>query len=480
MEKKNANILLLSDNVYEYEVLKEAGYKNVFWFQSSLRAYEYFLSRVDELWKFDIILYGTRALNYYSSGKYEGPINRVTFWDDDVEKMIFFSGKNPGDEEELFYISSPNVTSLGVAKEQFLSVLNDLIPEELKEENIDIPKVEEKEVLLPKNINDVKVLFMGYHPDLVKEELRKAGFTNYTDFYSIYDTFNENVEKLADYDLVITYKKSVTHMALLDKELEDYMRDKGKSIYVVVYYDHANGFDSTDVSITTFATDESISKRNDYLSIGSDEDTLRDIIRAIINLYGTYNKNIGISGYPTIDDLKEKYKKEKAIVDAENKRVLDNMYMLAQIHKYALEYKRYKEEGKILSYLSNVRVDILKDGVSIALIVGNREALRLTFRDKDTKAAAGSHMYLEYLSEKGKMLPAVYRNYYEYYNPTANIPDLLSDDELKKIKALYNKCMDQLIPMIDKITKEERERQEKEYRDKFNKKYNKTYQDKNK
>ena len=42
MDNKDANILLISDEDYEYEVLKDAGYKNVKRFTSMLRSYEYF------------------------------------------------------------------------------------------------------------------------------------------------------------------------------------------------------------------------------------------------------------------------------------------------------------------------------------------------------------------------------------------------------------------------------------------------------
>ncbi|MDE6292461.1 MAG: hypothetical protein K2L98_02135, partial [Bacilli bacterium] len=133
MNKEQANILLLSDEEFEYQTLKNAGYKNVFWFKSILRANEYFKGREEELEKFDIILMGSSSLENIEDYKFKSIFFRAVNGEESVPYMCFFSSFfEKQDNLKEFYISHPDLTRNGVPQKDFLSILSDSIPEELK------------------------------------------------------------------------------------------------------------------------------------------------------------------------------------------------------------------------------------------------------------------------------------------------------------------------------------------------------------
>lgn len=477
MDKKDANILLISDKEYEYLTLVEAGYKNIFWFKSSLRAYEYYKNREDELKKFDIILLGSRTLSHFDCGKYYQPITDVTFYSCEVEKMSFFTGYCEEDERRLFWISHPNVTGMGVPENEFLDVLDRVIPDELKGEVIEIPQVLESEVKFPNTRQNVRVLFIGSirDNDLVESFFKEAGFINYEFIKDTNFSLENNVEKLADYDLIVADKFYCGKLSLMGDEFQDYMKDKGKSICFAVYKSSNNGSNTNELYMEEFSTENPDNKKKiTFKSMESESDALKDLMGLVVNSYCSYNKNIGDGGYPSEKDLNQKYEAQYAAACEESRIGTERIYELITIQRYLDDYRTYVNRGFKMPDMEKIRIDILQDGMSVAFLAGAREGVRITFKDGDRKPGEWcDRFYLEYLSEKGKMIPVKMRRYYpHYYDPSLNIENLASEEEMKKVDAMYNRICSVLKPIIDKMKEIERAKEEKKYR---NKKYNKKY-----
>lgn len=494
MDKKEANILLLSDKEREYQTLVNAGYKNVFWFKSSLRAYEYFKTREDELKKFDIILRGSRTIEYFNSAKYNQPFTNVTFNSCDVEKLSFFTGQCVGDERMLFFMSHPNVTSLGVPVDEFLSTLNDVIPNELKGEVIEIPEVEVKEVVLPENREDVKVLFIGYEKnnEVVESVFKDSGLTNYQFIQSANFSLEDSVERLADYDLVVADNMYNAKLCLMGDEFQDYMKDKGKSIYFIFYHSFYKGEGINKFYLNGFSTENpSDKKRPNFKSMESEEDSLKDLMGLAINSYCSYNNNMGDGGYPDKDALDQKCDEKYVVACAKAKLATERIYELATIQRYLFDYREFLSKGPYNLAFTGLRLDVIKNGVrisfkglsidiledavSIAFLVGTREGARLTFKDEDRKPGElCDQFYLEYLSGKGKPHPPVIRRYYNHYDPSLKIENLASDEEMRKVSAIYNRMCEVLSPIVDELKEKERQQEENSQKN-DNKKYSKTY-----
>ena len=477
MDKRCANILLLSDKECEYQTLVNAGYKNVFWFKSSLRAYEYFKTRENDLKKFDVILMGSRAIAHFDRGKYGRPFSNVTFYSGEVEKMSFFAGYSEEEERMLYWISYPNVTSVGVSEEEFLSILDNVIPDKLKGEVIEIPEVKYEEIILPKKRDDVKVLFMGYerNRDLVESVFQDAGFINFEFIKSTNFSLEENVDKLSNYDLVVVDQLYNGKLSLMGDEFQDYMKDKGKIIYFDVYKFRYKSSETNEFSTTGFITEDPSDKRTvRFKSMESEDDALRDLMGIVINGYCYFNHNMGDGGYPNKDDLNQKYEERHNVLREEERKGTDRICELAMLQRYLNDYRTYVNRGIKMPKLENIKIDVLQDGVSVAFLVGNREGARITFKDEDKRPMRWcDRFYLEYLSEKGKLLPARMRRYYfEYYDPSLKIENLASEEEMKKVDAIYNRVCEVLKPVIDKMKDKERAKEEQEYK---KKKYNKKY-----
>lgn len=492
MDKREANILLLSDKEREYQTLVDAGYKNVFWFKSSLRAYEYFKNREDELKKFDVILMGSRTVDYFNAQKYNQPFTNVTFNSCDVEKLSFFTGNTMEDKRLLFFVSHPNVSSLGVPEEEFLGVLDVTIPNELKGEVIEMPEVESKDALLPESREDVKVLYIGFenNNEAVEKVFKESGLTNYQFIGKADFTLDDSVESLSDYDLVVVDNKCNSKLSLMGNEFQDYMKDKGKSIYFVCYHSFYQGEGINKFYLNGFSTENvSNKKRLMFSSMETEEDSLRDLMGLVINTYCSYNNNFGDGGYPGVLELDgicaKKY--EKACEEA--RLVAEHIYELATIQRYLLDYRELISDGinnyalagqktEVIQHgvritFEGLSVDIFEEGLSIAFLVGKREASRLTFKDVDLKNDESfEQFYMEYLSEKGKTSPQMARRYYEYYDPSLKIENLASEEEMKKVSAIYTRMCSVLVPIIDGIKNPESATED-------NKKYSMKYSESN-
>ena len=475
MDKREANILLLSDKECEYQTLVNAGYKNVFWFKSSIRAYEYFKTREDELKKFDMILMGSRTVDYFNAQKYNQPFTNVTFYSCDALKLSFFTGHSMEDKRLLFFVSHPSVSSLGIPEEEFLTVLDKAIPNELKGEVIEIPKVESKDVVLPEKREDVKVLYIGFenNNEAVEKVFKESGLTNYQFIGDADFTLEDSVSRLADYDLVVVDNMCNAKLCLMGDELQDYMKDKGKSIYLAFYHSFYQGEGINRFYLNGFPTEDlDNKKRINFRSMESEEGSLRDLTGLVVNAYCSYNKNMGDGGYPNGDELDQKCDKKYEIACEEARVVAEHIYELRTIQRYLLDYRELISEG-INNYalagqkteaiphgvritFEGLSVDIFEDGLSIAFLVGKREASRLTFKDVDLKNDESfEQFYMEYLSEKGKTSPQMTRRYYEHYDPSLKIENLASEEEMKKVSAIYTRMCSVLVPIIDGITNPE-------------------------
>lgn len=461
MDKEQANVLLLSDESFEYQTLKNAGYKNVFWFKSILRAYEYFKAREEELEKFDIILMGSSSLTNIEDYKFKSIFYRAINGEKSVPYMCFFSSfYEKQDELKEFYISHPDLTRNGVSKEHFLSVLRDSIPEELRGEKIELPEIEEKKIELPKTRADVKVLFMGYliNEELVKQFFEEAGFTSYEFIRSGNFTLRDNVERFADYDLIVADLGFNGNLTSLGDEFQDYMKDKGKSIYLAVYnFDHkkdclshyyVKGLPTENPQNETFV---------EFDSVDDENNALKDIMGIVINMYTTYNKNIGDGGYPDKEELEAKYKRQSAELLEKNKKAFDNMekvkYIRLMLAKYCRFYCKDQKFGRMLSNLNGLKVKELQDGASVAFLVENKEAVRITFNDNENTDNKGSclHFHLEYLMENGKGMRSPIKRTCTSSYCADNAADYPSDEEMRKVNVVYNRIKQNLQPIIDKI-----------------------------
>lgn len=477
MDKKDANILLLSDKEYEYKVLKEAGYKNVFWFKSCLRAYEYFKDHQEELIKYDVMLLGSYDLMDLSEYKYSQVFYYRINREEKRPYMRFFSSKFECEEEKKkFFISYPYYDGDGETKEEFLRALERTIPDVLRGEKLSIPDIEDKEAILPDSKEDVKILFMNYatmNREFVESLFREAGFTNFNFIESSNFSLDKSVENLSDYDLVIgdfDYNAKLVH---LGDEFQDYMRDKGKNIYFVCYdYEYRKGYFLVEGIATNKPEEKNYIK---FDSMDTKENVIRDIIGSIINLYARFNPSIE-GGYPTEEELQEKYKRQYQEF-LEEKKVIDYNYgLVIDIMKSLYKYRDYYKRGKLLGYmkssLKSLRVDVLADGVSVAFLVKGREALRMTFKDSDNDDVNHYEptFYLEYLNNKGNLCTPkkCVCSSSSCVNKSKLYPN---DDEMKKIEGLHKKVMAEITPILDGLAHIELTNNKKDKNKKYKKEY---------
>lgn len=454
MVKRDAKILLLSDKEVEYQTLVDAGYKHVFWFKSLMRAYEYFKEREEQLKKFDLVLLGSSSLKKPENNKYRNLFYKAINGKEKIPSMIFSSFLYEELDELNFYISYPDIDE-SASKEFFLSILEDSIPGKLKDEMIEIPKVEEKDVVLPKKCEDVRVLFMGYASNNVFAEnyFKGEGFKDYTFVEANNYSLADNVENFVNYDLVVVDRLYNGGLILLGDEFQDYMKDKGKSIYFVVYkFDHGNiGVNSYRVEGFSTENPQDVSII-EFDSLENEEDALKDVLGCVMQLYTSYNKEIESGDYPTEDELNQKCQKvQKGLYEKikQEKDKLDNKFMaVREIYNRLFDYRSLLKKGIRIPNIEGLKIDVLQNGMSVAFMAGAREAVRVSFCDEDFKRDINGKIdfYLEYLSNSGKWKNTGKRHVCcFYYIP--NITDI-NDEEARKIEVLKNRIIDKLLPII--------------------------------
>ncbi|MCX4366026.1 MAG: hypothetical protein OSJ70_09695 [Bacilli bacterium] len=480
MDNKDANILLISDEDYEYEVLKDAGYKNVKRFTSMLRSYEYFKDeerRSEILDKFDIVLFGSSAIGYRDCGKYRNDCLQYVL-ENDIPYLSFFSSSY---EDKLFYISKPNITSMGVEKERFISILSDVINDEceLKGESIELPEITIQEKIIPQRREDVKVLFLGIYIDeeKVEEFFKNEGFTNYTYRRANNFSLDRNIAEFPKYDLVIVDDGFNGAISLFLKDYHDYQKDKDNNTFIGIYkVGNTNLRENTVWGYTT--ENPEFEKKIKYSSIGSDHEALIQSLKCVLKMYAEYNPNLSGDEYPSEEELNEQYEADyQKLVDEKNR--IDKKFMnVREIYNRLFDCRAFLKKGVKIPRVEGLKIDILQDGMSMAFMVGAREAVRVTFKDEDFRRDNDGKIffYLEYLNSNGKMKTAerhVVSCSYVY-------PDItdITDEEAKKIDVLTTRITNLLAPKIREINtalakreKEEREKRNRNHRRPQNKKY---------
>ncbi|MDE6292462.1 MAG: hypothetical protein K2L98_02140, partial [Bacilli bacterium] len=281
-------------------------------------------------------------------------------------------------------------------------------------------------------------------------------------------------------------------LSLMGNDFQDYMKDKGKSIYFIFYHSFYKGEGITKFYLNGFSTENPEDKiRPNFSSMESEEDSLKDLMGLAINSYCSYNNDMGDGGYPGKEELDQKCDKKYAVACEEARVATERIYELATIQRYLFDYRDFLSKGPDNLDLTGLRldvvkngvrisfkglsIDILEDAVSIAFLVGMREGARLTFKDEDRVSGELCNQFsIEYLSGKGKLHPPVIRRYYEHYDPALKIDNLASDEEMKKVSAIYNRMCEVLAPIVDELKEKER-KQEDNNQQNDNKKYSKIY-----
>lgn len=449
MDKKLANILLISDQDFEYKVLLDAGYKNVTRFGSMLRAYEYFKGHKKDLDSFDVVLMGSSAVGHKNCHKYNGDILNYAFVLDIPCMSFFTSWQEKNEEKKLFYVSYPDVTSLGMDLTRFLNTLQDIIPSELKEEVVSVPEIIEKEKVLPKNRKDVKVLFMGYYikEELVEKFFKEEGFTNYTFIRANNFSLERNLELFPECDLVVADQEYNGALTLLANEYNDYQKDKDKNTYLVVYELGRTSIKKN--HIRGLGTDNPNNKMEiSFDSMENEDGALLDILRCVLKLYNTYNPHLSGDEYPSEDDLKKKFDVQYEKRKQEKENAIEKYMNVRELYDRMSGCRNLFNKGFKIPNIEGLKIDILQDGMSVAFMVGSRETVRVSFKDEDFEHDIDEKIsfYLEYLNSNGKMKDAgKHIVCSSYYDPT--LTDI-SDDEARKIEVLLNRVIAKLSPVI--------------------------------
>lgn len=449
MDKKLANILLISDQDFEYKVLLDAGYKNVTRFGSMLRAYEYFKDHKKDLDGFDVVLMGSSAVGHRNCHKYNGDILNYVFAVDIPCLSFFSSWHEENEEKKLFYVSYPDITSLGMDLTRFLSLLQDIIPTELNGKVVSVPEVIEKEKILPKRREDVKVLFMVNYIDeeLVDKFFKDEGFTNYTFIRANNFSFERNLELFPKYDLVVADQEFGGALSLMGNEYKDYQKDKDKNTYIIIY--ELGRTSVKENHIRGFGTDKPNDKKEmSFKSMEDENDALLDVLRSALKLYAAYNPHLDGDEYPSEDDLKKKFDVQYEKRRQENEDAIEKYMNVRELYDRMSGCRNLFNKGFKIPNIEGLKIDILQDGMSVAFMVGSRETVRVSFKDEDFERDIDEKIsfYLEYLNNNGKMKDAgKHIVCSSYYDP--NLTDI-SDDEARKIEVLLNRVIAKLSPVI--------------------------------
>lgn len=449
MDKKLANILLISDQDFEYKVLLDAGYKNVTRFGSMLRAYEYFKDHKKDLDGFDVVLMGSSAVGHRNCHKYNGDILNYVFALGIPYMSFFSSWHEENEEKKLFYVSYPDTTSLGMDLTRFLSVLQDIVPTELNGKVVSVPEVIEKEKILPKRREDVKVLFMVNYIDeeLVDKFFKDEGFTNYTFIRANNFSFERNLELFPKYDLVVADQEFDGALSLMGNEYKDYQKDKDKNTYIIIY--ELGRTSVKENHIRGFGTDKPNDKKEmSFKSMEDENDALLDVLRSALKLYAAYNPHLDGDVYPSEDDLKKKFDVQYEKRKQENEDAIEKYMNVRELYDRMSGCRNLFNKGFKIPNIEGLKIDILRDGMSVAFMVGSRETVRVSFKDEDFERDIDEKIsfYLEYLNNNGKMKDAgKHIVCSSYYDP--NLTDI-SDDEARKIEVLLNRVIAKLSPVI--------------------------------
>lgn len=449
MDKKLANILLISDQDFEYKVLLDAGYKNVTRFGSMLRAYEYFKDHKKDLDGFDVVLMGSSAVGHRNCHKYNGDILNYVFALGIPYMSFFSSWHEENEEKKLFYVSYPDTTSLGMDLTRFLSVLQDIVPTELNGKVVSVPEVIEKEKILPKRREDVKVLFMVNYIDeeLVDKFFKDEGFTNYTFIRANNFSFERNLELFPKYDLVVADQEFDGALSLMGNEYNDYQKDKDNNTYIIVY--ELGRTSIKENHIRGFGTDKPNDKKEmSFKSMVDEDNALLDVLRSALKLYTAYNTHLDGDEYPSEDDLRKKFDLQYEKRKKENETAIEKYMNVRELYDRMSGCRNLFNKGFKIPNIEGLKIDILQDGMSVAFMVGSRETVRVSFEDKDFERDIDEKIsfYLEYLNNNGKMKDAgKHIVCSSYYDP--NLTDI-SDDEARKIEVLLNRVIAKLSPVI--------------------------------
>lgn len=480
------NTLLVSEKDSDYETLVKYGFENVTYFKSPIIALEYFWEHPEIKEQYELIICGDTMADKTC---FENPNFSDKIKDSfQNQNCYFFDKYYYGSDFEYrgkLYLDKSTFRNLD---ELFDKYLDDT---EIKESNKEFKQVslEEKEMTLPKKIEDIKVLFLqsgySYRPETNAQVLNNIGIKT----FALTNDNNPGLQKnavsyLGYYDIIIASMTYSRELLDLEKEVleQNKYRDNGLTMLVCkdvggCYEDFHVAFECSFVSNNH---DNLPKKEKNYFNIFSQNEEyipneyfLKTVIRRYIDELNKINDvQIDTTNLPSVEDMIERRKieaeeRERKFWEAEKQKEEQEkpLKTIEHIRTYAKKYLNLRRNGIYLP-LEGLEITEKNNYITVYFTIQNKKMCAISFSKNVSSYDDTIKLFaLQTISKKGNLSdPTELAVYLSDWDNNSEISRKPTDEEWSKIEGIKKRVDKILVPIVEESIKNYNNDKPKSYR----------------
>lgn len=471
--KKNMNTLLVSENVSDYETLVKYGFTNITHFKSPIIALEYFEEHPLMKEQYELIICSDVMADSICFN-YPRFTHKITDLFKEQNCHIFDKWYYDGWFEYggAIQLDCNNIfDTLEDILDRFLDNT------EIKENNKEFKQVilEDKEMTIPKKIEDIKVLFLqggySYRPLTNAEVLNDIGIKT----FALTDDSNSGLQRnavpyLGYYDIIIADRDYSRKLLDLEKEVLEQDKHKGNALTMLVCNEVGGCYEvfhvAFDCSFVSNVYPNLPKNERNYFNIYSlneeytpNEYFLKTVIRRYIDELNKINKEqIDTVDLPSVEEMKERRKieeeeREKKILELERQKEEEEkpLRTIEYIRNYAKRYLNIKKKRKYLPDLEGLVITEKNNYITVYFTIQNIVKCAISFSKSFSDNEDSLKLFaLQTTTNNGNLRdPIELAVYLEKWNDKPNIPRKPTEDEWQKVEGIKKRVEKVLEPIVN-------------------------------
>lgn len=474
----NANVLLISDNVEDYEGLLKSGFKNIDYFKSIIRADAYFESHPSELYKYHLVLIGNQNVQhccFFGNVDLEKKISSLSRVTSMMPVFISRTEQNKKRVIKSFLSDRENHRSWEVCEETIEEFYNRVIENMLINRILTrlgkinfTPYVEyiNPRTIVPRNKEDLRILYLdagsvSSYATLVASELGlNITFVEDNNF-----SLGINVKShLGDYDIIIASNNYSKNILKMNTESTEQCKDTGRGLTLLMTYGEESFSENSLGNTLKIAYSyggvyaphgEVKSKEMGVLKKkvkGTLEPNNETVIKGYSNMMaiiesavGLYNEALNkrriakVKGtrFRTAEEINEEYLYVLTVSEEQRRKEFEPIIAFDSIRNEILNFLYYKSSRLTKRTPKDIKIIEVKNGVRVENIIDGRVTSALTFK-REYKEEGLRIFTLEAPNKKGILSPpellGLYIGVYEGKENTPNRPNPIQASALSSIE----------------------------------------------
>lgn len=501
----NANVLLISDNVEDYEGLLKSGFKNIDYFKSIIRADAYFESHPSELHKYHLVLIGNQNVQhccFYGNVDIEkklSDLSRVTLV---VPVFINRTEQNRKSVIKSFLSDRENHRSWEACEETIEEFYNRVIENMLINKVLTrlgkinfVPYVEyiNRRTFIPRNKEDLRILYLdaGNVSSYATLVASKLGL-NITFIEDNNFSLGLHVKNhLGDYDIIIASNNYSKNILRMNAESTEQCKDTGRGLTLLMTYEEKS-FSENSLGDTlkiaysyggVYAPHSEVkSKEIGVLKKkvkGTLEPNNESVIKGYSNMMaiiesavGLYNEALNkrriakVKGtrFRTAEEINEEYLYVLTVSEEQRRKEFEPIIAFDKIRNEILNFLYYKSSRLTRFKPKDIKIIDVKNGVRVENIIDGRVTCALTFK-REYKEDGLRIFTLEVPTKRGTLSsPELLGLYIGVYDGRKNTPNRPSPIQANALSSIEKKVAYTIKPINDEVERRNTEQVRKNIR----------------